>query len=255
MAGEGKINWLKEIKSMTDIVLIVIVIRSFLIEPFYIPSSSMVDTLLIGDYVFSTKYNYGFSKNSFPFAPNIFSGRIFEKQPDRGDIIVFKCVLGRQDTRCIKRVIGLPGDKIELKNNIVYINDKELPREIVGQYSDNGLVFNKYRETMPNGRAYNILQIDPVKNPTMNLPRSNGVYNVPKDKYFFMGDNRDNSNDSRASLSFVSSEDLIGKAQIIHFSTAEELWLPHGGIFEQLGQCWSWIKSIRWHRMFKSVYN
>jgi signal peptidase I len=205
---------LQEIKSLLMVLIIAIFIRTILFEPFYIPSSSMEPTLREGDYVFATKYDYGFSKYSLsPFTFDIFSGRILEKQVEVGDIVIFRPP-NNMEIRYIKRLIGKPSDKIQMIHGDLYINDKLVIKKHIGQYTDKqGTSFKHYREKLPNGLGHDIISLD------MPDKLSSRVFQVPEGHYFFMGDNRDNSLDSRFGLGFVPAENIIAKAKIIHFST------------------------------------
>ncbi|MGQ3674738.1 signal peptidase I [Xanthobacter sp. TB0139] len=225
--------------------LIALVIRTFLFQPFNIPSGSMKDTLLIGDYLFVSKYSYGYSRFSFPFSPDLFSGRVFGSQPTRGDVVVFKLPRDH-DVDYIKRVIGLPGDKIQMIDGWLHINGQPVQRERLSDIEqDDGtgrlVPVKRWRETLPNGVSYTIL--DMVDNGFYdNTP----VYEVPLGHYFMMGDNRDNSADSRvlSQVGYVPFENLIGKAQVIFFSIKE------GGAAWQI---WNWPWMVRWDRLFTTV--
>jgi signal peptidase I len=218
--------------------IIALVIRTFLFQPFNIPSGSMMATLLIGDYLFVSKYTYGYSRYSFPFSPPLFSGRIFGSSPERGDVVVFR--LPRDDsTDYIKRVIGLPGDRIQMKDGVLYINDMAVPKVKVEDYVDmtTGEPRNvpRYRETLPNGVSYDVLDRDAEG----NLDNTQ-VFVVPEGHYFMMGDNRDNSADSRVDVGYVPFENFVGKAQIIFFSTdgSARIW-----------EVWKWPLAIRYDRL------
>ena len=239
-----------EIKSLFYIIILAFSIRIFFIEPFFIPSTSMYDTLKIGDYVFATKYNYGYSNHSFPFAPNLFSGRVFASEPVAGDIIIFKAKNTGISERFIKRLIGLPGDKIELLDNKLYINDNKVKEEYIGKIQNrHGQWFEQFRETLPNGRSYNILKtFDNIRN-------NDHVYYVPKNHYFFLGDNRDQSADSRERMGYVTNQELIAKAQFIFFSASKYLWLDDATMKERIMNIWYWLKSIRVKRMFHYIYH
>lgn len=222
-------------------------IRSFLFEPFYIPSGSMKPNLLIGDYVIVTKYSYGYSRYSFPFGFNFFSGRAFaegeQKKPQRGDIVVFRFPPD-PSVNYIKRVIGLPGDAIQMRDGVLYINDQKVEKTADGEFSDaqdGGIPLNieKFSELMPDGKK--IVTLDLYK----DAPQDNtGLYEVPAGHYFMMGDNRDNSQDSRflAQVGFVPEENLIGKARFIFFSSAKPIW-----------KFWYWHEAIRFDRIFKKT--
>lgn len=240
---------LKEIKSLLFVIFLALVIRIFIMEPFCVPTGSMKATILENDYIFSTKYSYGYSKQSFPFSPNIFSGRILSSSPNRGDIIVFRSP-NDMETRLIKRLIGLPGDKIQLINDVIYINDKPIKRQEVGTFIDeDGKEYKKYNETLPNGVSYLSYKLD-----DLSYYGNTPVFYVPEDKYFFLGDNRDNSRDSRVDLGFVPFENFIAKAQFIWFSTKQTLWNKDMSIEVFIPKFMSWLKSIRGYRIFKNLY-
>lgn len=225
--------------------LIALVIRTFLFQPFNIPSGSMKATLLVGDYLFVSKYSYGYSRYSFPFGIIPFSGRILSGAPERGDVVVFKLPKDNS-TDYIKRVIGLPGDKIQMIGGVLNINGKPIKRERISDWVSNdpegrGKPVKRWRETLPNGVSYEALDL--VDNGFYdNTP----VYEVPADHYFMMGDNRDNSTDSRvlSAVGYVPSENIEGRAQMIFFSLAEG---THPWEF------WTWPTSVRWNRIFSLV--
>jgi signal peptidase I len=238
----------ESIRVVVHALLIALVIRTFLFQPFNIPSGSMEATLLVGDYLFVSKYSYGYSHYSIPFSPPLFSGRIFGSEPARGDVVVFR--LPKDDTTdYIKRVIGLPGDRIQMKDGLLYINDKPVDRvrmaDFVGEApcgsSDAFARVKRWKETLPNGVSYESLdcQDNGFYDNTME-------YQVPPDHYFMMGDNRDNSTDSRvqSAVGSVPSENLIGRAQMIFFSIAEG---------EQPWMIWRWPVAVRWNRIFSIV--
>lgn len=240
----------EEAKSLLFVAIIAIVIRTLIIEPFVIPTGSMRDTLLEGDYIFSTKYSYGYSKHSFLFlTPEFLKGRILETKPERGDIIIFMT-----DKRYIKRLIGLPGDKVQMVGGILYLNDKPLDRQYIGKVkNENGDEYKRYLEIMPNGVEYHAQYA--LSERSSGMTDNTKAFNVPEGHYFFMGDNRNESNDSRVELGFIPFESFIGKAQFVFFSTKEWLWLGKGGISDQLAQVPKWLGSIRWKRLFRNVYS
>ncbi len=241
-------GWLETVTIVIEALAIAMLVRTFLYQPFNIPSGSMKETLLVGDYLFVSKLSYGYSRYSF-YNLIPFNGRIFGASPKRGDVAVFK--LPRDNsTDYIKRVIGLPGEEIAMREGVLYINGKEVPKHRTGSFvtQENGASprpIPTFEETLPNGVKYTVLDSDP-SGPFDNV----GPYKVPEGHYFMMGDNRDNSTDSRASwgVGFVPSENLIGRAEIIFFSAAVDepdafrWWSP-----------WTWPFDIRWDRFFKLV--
>jgi signal peptidase I len=228
--------------------IIALVIRTFLFQPFNIPSGSMKSTLLVGDYLFVSKYSYGYSHFSFPFSPPLFSGRIWASPPDRGDVVVFR--LPRDDsTDYIKRVIGLPGDTVQMLGGVLNINGVPVKRERIDDFveTEEGRGTSRvkrWRETLPNGVSYTTLDL--VDN---GVHDNTPVYHVPAGNYFMMGDNRDNSTDSRVrpeagGVGFVPFENLVGRAQIIFFSILEG---------ESAWMVWRWPWTVRWGRLFTIV--
>jgi len=195
--------------------------RSFAFEPFHIPSGSMKSTLLVGDYLFVSKYSYGYSRYSFPFGLPLFGGRIMElNEPKRGDVVVFRYPKNTH-IDFIKRLIGLPGDRIQLKEGILYINGEPLKRQSIGEFADDENKNNvksiaRFSETLPEGKVINIL-----KQYKMGPADDTKLFVVPPKHYFFMGDNRDNSHDSRFldDVGYVSEENIVGRAEMIFFST------------------------------------
>jgi signal peptidase I len=207
--------------AVLEAVLITLAIRTFLFQPFNIPSSSMEPTLLVGDYLFVSKFSYGFSRYSFPFAPPLFSGRVFNSEPPRGDVVVFR----HNEDDFIKRVIGLPNDRVQVTAGVLYINDKPLERQQVDDFIGHdpcrpapanapAVRVVQWRETLPNGVSYNTLQCGRA-----GTADNTGVYTVPAGYFFMMGDNRDNSVDSRfPDVGYVPLDRFIGRAQVIFFS-------------------------------------
>ena len=213
--------------SLLYILLIALSVRSFVFEPFHVPSSSMKSTILEGDYLFTSKYQYGYSKHSFPFSPNIFNGRIFYIPPQYGDVIVFKPAKNDR-IRFVKRVIGVPGDKVQIIGGNLYINDQKMQREQIESFLDYESNRNipRYIETLPNGKKHEIL-IDNISN---ELSHNTPVYYVPDDQFFVMGDNRNNSRDSRFSdVGFVPMENIIGRVSMIglSFKLRKVSWLTY----------------------------
>jgi signal peptidase I len=224
--------------------LLALVIRTLLFQPFSIPSGSMRPTLLEGDYLFVTKWAYGYSRHSLPFSPPIFSGRIWAAEPERGDVVVFKFP-PNPSLDYIKRVIGLPGDRIQMKEGQLYINGTAVPREKVGQIDNPDITevdrpVDVYKETLPNGVSYDTLDLTPS-----SIGDNTREFVVPEGHYFMMGDNRDNSTDSRFSVGFVPAENLVGRANIIFFSIA------NGASPLEI---WKWPSEMRVSRLFTSVH-
>jgi len=242
---------LGELKSLFYVALFALAIRIFIIELFFVPTGSMKATILENDYIFSTKYSYGYSKHSFPFSPDMFNDRILASKPKRGDIVIFRPPMN-MEIRYIKRLIGLPGDKIQMINDTIYINDKAVERIEDGRFTDQaGQLYKKFKETLPSGISYNSYKL--AQSANTNKYGNTGIFYVPSDKYFFLGDNRDESNDSRIDLGFVPFENFIAKGQFILFSTSELFWLDNKGIIENVTRIWPWIKSIRFNRILKTI--
>lgn len=244
--AERKEGVVEIVKTVVYAVLIAGVIRTIAYEPFNIPSESMLPTLLVGDYLFVSKFSYGYSRHSLPFSPGIGSGRIIESMPERGDVAVFK--LPRDNsTDYIKRVIGLPGDRIQMQLGRLFINDQPVKRDRVDDfiYQDSrGSVWRipRYRETLPNGVTY--LTLDMVEGSDTD---DTDVFQVPEGHYFAMGDNRDNSVDSRVTtggVGFIPAENLVGRAEFLFFSTngSARIW-----------ELWNWPQAIRFGRFFNAV--
>ena len=235
---------LDTIKTIIYAILIAIVIRTFLFEPFKIPSGSMYPTLHVGDYLFVSKYTYGYSKHSFPFSLPLFNGRVWADTPQRGDVVVFKFPQDNK-TDFIKRIVGLPRDKIKMQDGILYINGKPVERQqiedfVIRDKFGNGERYTQYVETLPNGVKHNILEISDQQELVDNMVE----VTVPENSYFVMGDNRDRSDDSRLSVGFVPFENLVGKARWLFFShNTDDAWYKP----------WAWTKKIRFERMFKKI--
>lgn len=267
------------VKTVVFALLIALALRVFLFQPYTIPSASMEPNLYHGDYIIVSKFDYGYSKHSIPFSPPLFSGRIFARAPQRGDIIVFKLPREAATTRVdyIKRLVGLPGDHIQLKDGVVFINGQPLPRKSLGEIQghpgedgvdDPWLTMQKWDETAQNGRHYAIQKLI-GGGPSDNT----GVYIVPPHCYFMMGDNRDDSDDSRfdpempstmtggstcawdtsvdsylageAGVGFVPEEDLVGRARLILVS-----WAPGASLFKP----WTWVTDFRLGRVFHILH-
>jgi len=242
MATQKPSGFFELVKTIIYAILIAVVVRTFLFEPFSIPSGSMIPTLLVGDYLFVSKYSFGYSRYSLPFGLPLFSGRIFAHEPERGDVVVFK-LPADNTTDYIKRVIGLPGDRIQMINGILNINGAPVSREPAGAFSSGTAtgrqVYQRYIETLPNGRRHEIIEIGD------NGPLDNtNVYTVPSGHYFMMGDNRDSSRDSRflGEVGYVPFVNLIGRAEVIFFSV-------DGSALH----FWDWYRTVRLDRLFRSI--
>ncbi|QNT78762.1 signal peptidase I [Entomobacter blattae] len=255
VSGKNKKKKWETLRTIFLAILVAVFVRTTLFESFNIPSGSMIPTLQIGDYLWVSKYSYGYSRFSLPFSPNLFSGRIFFTEPQRGDVAVFRFT---KDTSVdyIKRIIGLPGDRIQVRKGLLYINGEGVPRQLLGPYtafdeqhhSMPGLL---YSETLP-GRGKTSVSVTHDILRLMEDGEQNDTpeYTVPEGYFFAMGDNRDNSADSRfmgsgpQDLGFVPMENLIGKAQRIFFSVDSRypFW-----------QFWHWPSEVRWNRILQEV--
>jgi len=244
-------------KTLVYAILIAMVFRTVLIEPFSIPSGSMKPTLLEGDYLFVTKYSYGYSRFSMPFSPSLWEGRILYNPPKRGDVVVFRLPSDNK-TDYIKRIIGLPGDRVQVVGGVLNINGEAVKRAQGTAWIEGRMRQDQFIETLPEGRRHSILENPELderaiveRNPTSGLGQKTGsvdntrVYVVPPDHFFAMGDNRDNSQDSRfPDVGPVPAENLIGRAEFVFFS--------HDGS-ASWWQVWKWPGAIRWARLFKSI--
>jgi len=233
----------KDAPSISLAILIALVIRIFIFEPYSIPSGSMKPNFMVGDYLFVAKYRYGISNASFPFAPDLFQGRKLDLyKPQRGEVIVFKSAHDRS-INYIKRLIGLPGDKVQVIGGVIYINGNAVERKEAGTFTDtDGHVLNRYRETLPNGVSYYVLDDTPYG----SLDNTE-IYEVPENHYFLMGDNRDHSLDSRTNghpIGFVPHSALIGRAEIIIFSNPYSMF-----------EIWNWPFGFDMSRFFEKVDN
>jgi signal peptidase I len=235
---------LDTVKTVVYAVLIALVVRTFAYEPFNIPSGSMIPTLLVGDYIFVSKFSYGYSRYSLPFGLPLIPGRIFFHPPRRGDVAVFKLPTN-PSIDYIKRIIGLPGDRIQVTEGRLYIDGKLVQEKRIDDfmYHQGGVILplRQYLETLPNGVKHRIIKLS-NEGPLNNTQ----VYVVPKGEYFMMGDNRDNSEDSRvlSAVGYVPAQNLVGRAEFIFFSTngSARWW-----------QFWKWPFAIRYGRLFHGI--
>lgn len=238
--SEGGNAFWETFRTVLYAMVIAVLVRTFAYEPFNIPSGSMIPTLLVGDYLFVSKFSFGYSRYSFPYGFGGFDGRIWGTPPERGDVAVFKLPRDNE-TDYIKRIVGLPGDEIQVLDGLLHINGHVVERTRLDDYVyrdrfGNHREVKQYLETMSNGRSYRVLDSDPLGSLDNTL-----IYVVPRGHYFAMGDNRDNSADSRIlqQVGYIPEENLVGRAEILFFSTngAARLW-----------QVWRWPFSIRFLR-------
>ncbi len=240
-------GWGETLRTVLYALAIALVIRTFAYEPFSIPSGSMVPTLLVGDHLFVSKLSYGYSRYSFPFSPPLFGGRILSTLPERGDVAVFrKPTDPSQDY--IKRIVGLPGDTIQVVKGVLHIDGRPVVRTRVEDYVErdahgNVLRIPQYDETLPNGVTHRILETNGDFGPFDDTP----VYTVPDGHVFGMGDNRDNSSDSRVlrEVGYIPLENLIGRAEVMFFSKSPEAaWW----------ELWKWPWALRYDRFFQGIH-
>lgn len=259
-AKKQKTSFFDEARSIFWAVFVALLIRSFLFQPFVIPSGSMKPNLMIGDFLFVSKYTYGFTKHSLPFSVPLIPGRILgSEKPKIGDVVVFRGPYD-PDTDYIKRVVGLPGDVVQMKDGILHINGEACPVKAAGEFTDDlwiqrergkqdvrvsdperNRVIDQYIETLPNGVQHLILKKDKFGQGMLDNTQA---YVVPKGHYFMVGDNRDESGDSRVlrQIGYVPEDHIIGQARLIWFSTKAEWW-----------EIWKWPFSIRFSRIGKKI--
>ncbi len=228
------------IKVILQALALALVIRTLLFQPFSIPSGSMMPTLLAGDYLFVNKFTYGYSRYSLPFGPDLFDGRVWSGDPERGDVVVFK-LPHDPSVDYVKRVIGLPGDRVQVIDGLLHINGDAVKRERKGEFLDDqyGVRVPVFVETLPNGVSYETLDLNPN-----GVGDNTRIFEVPAGHYFMMGDNRDNSIDSRFDVRYVPVENLVGPARIVFFSVGEG---AHPLAF------WRWPSAMRIGRLFKGL--
>ena len=231
-------------KTVLYAVVIALFVRTVFAEPFSIPSGSMIPSLLVGDYLFVSKRSYGYSRHSLPLSIPLIKGRIFYTEPKRGDVIVFKMPSDNR-TDYIKRLIGLPGDRIQMKNGRLYINGDMVERIAEGEYvmrdrNGEAMRFEKYTEVLPEGYRHSI-----IESSDEGMFDDTEEFIVPEDHFFMMGDNRDNSLDSRSvNVGFVPKVNLVGKAKFLFFSNDGSVaWW----------QIWRWPMMVRWSRLFNGI--
>jgi len=238
-------EWMELMKTAFWAILLALTIRATIAEPFNIPSGSMKPTLLVGDYLFVSKFAYGYSQYSFPFGIIKFDGRIMGSEPEQGDVAVFKLPTDNK-TDYIKRVIGMPGDTLQMKNGRLYINGELIERKKIDSYDvtdryGNTENMTEYEQTLPNGVTFSIYEEG--DNGALDNTR---IFTVPDGHYFMMGDNRDNSQDSRVTkmVGPVPYENMIGRAEFLFYSTNGEA---------HLWEFWKWPWTVRYDRLLNII--
>jgi signal peptidase I len=243
-SDEPSDSWWDLLRILIYALVIALVERTLFFQPYNIPSGSMEATLLVGDFLFVEKFSYGYSRYSLPWGRYLPAfNRVWTHDPERGDVAVF--ALPTDPSRdFIKRIVGLPGDRVQMVQGVLYLNDRPIPKVRAGDYVEeqNGYrhIIARYRETMPNGKSYYVLDRD-LDGANDTTP----VYTVPAGHYFMMGDNRDDSDDSRGVVGYVPAENLVGRAEFKFFSIDERK--THFITF------WKWPSAIRWNRFFRNI--
>jgi signal peptidase I len=238
-------EWMELVKTAFWAVTFAVLIRSLIAEPFNIPSGSMKPNLLVGDYLFVSKYEYGYSRYSFPMGIVPINDRIWASKPAQGDVVVFKLPTDNK-TDYIKRIIGMPGDRVQIRNGRLFLNDQMVQREQVDQFATTNrfgqdIVMTEFEQTLPNGVTFSIYEEG--DNGALDNTK---VYTVPEGEYFVMGDNRDNSQDSRVEnmVGTVPFENLVGRAEFLFFSTNGHA---------QLWKFWKWPWTVRYDRLLNGI--
>lgn len=242
---EEKSGFWDTVKTLFYAALIALFVRTVFVEPFSIPSGSMIPSLLVGDYLFVSKMSYGYSRHSLPLSMPLIKGRIFYEEPKQGDVIVFKLPSDNR-TDYIKRLIGMPGDKIQVKQGRLYINGKQIERIadkdlVMRDERGKAMRFDRYIEVLPNGVRHPIIEMSD-EGPFDNTEE----FTVPEGHFFMMGDNRDNSLDSRSvKVGFVPAVNLVGRAKFLFFSNdgTARWW-----------EIWKWPMAVRWSRLFNGIH-
>ena len=238
---KNKNSFFSNIKSILLAIFIALLIRSFVAEPFNIPSGSMKPNLLIGDFIFVSKWSYGYSKHSLPFSIPIIPGKILSKMPERGDVVVFKTPTDNR-TDYIKRVIGLPGDTIEMRKNILYINEEKIRTLKLNDEKYKNFDVSRIKEILPNKNSYEVYEFNKM---LLGLNTNDfKKIKIPENRFFVLGDNRDNSQDSRF-IGLIPRDNLVGRAEIVFVSFDTEI-----GSFLKF---WTWFPALRKDRLIVSL--